>query len=173
MCIRDRLTGITDRIRTGHGTMFVTINFDEEGNPFEVFANLGKSGGSDSAYLQAIARLASMSLRAGVEPDQIVDQLRGITDEPAWDGGTLVRSAPDAIAIALNRHISDNVDSDDISVDAASVATQIELISSTKKEVNESFQNETNSIICPDCPSVLINQEGCLSCVDCGYSKCE
>ena len=73
----------------------------------------------------------------------------------------------------MNRHISDNVDSDDISVDAASVATQIELISSTKKEVNESFQNETNSIICPDCPSVLINQEGCLSCVDCGYSKCE
>ncbi len=167
------LTGITDRIRTGHGTMFVTINFDEEGNPFEVFANLGKSGGSDSAYLQAIARLASMSLRAGVEPDQIVDQLRGITDEPAWDGGTLVRSAPDAIAIALNRHISDNVDSDDISVDAASVATQIELISSTKKEVNESFQNQANSIICPDCPGVLINQEGCLSCVDCGYSKCE
>jgi len=167
------LTGITDRIRTGHGTMFVTINFDEEGNPFEVFANLGKSGGSDSAYLQAIARLASMSLRAGVEPDQIVDQLRGITDEPAWDGGTLVRSAPDAIAIALNRHISDNVDKDDVSVDAVSVATQIELISSTKKEVNTNFQNEQNSIICPDCPSVLINQEGCLSCVDCGYSKWE
>ncbi|MFL2803724.1 MAG: adenosylcobalamin-dependent ribonucleoside-diphosphate reductase [Dehalococcoidia bacterium] len=167
------LTGITDRIRTGHGTMFVTINFDEEGNPFEVFANLGKSGGSDSAYLQAIARLASMSLRAGVEPDQIVDQLRGITDEPAWDGGTLVRSAPDAIAIALNRHISDNVDKDDVSVDAVSVATQIELISSTKKEVNTNFQNEQNAIICPDCPSVLINQEGCLSCVDCGYSKCE
>ena len=167
------LTGITDRIRTGHGTMFVTINFDEEGNPFEVFANLGKSGGSDSAYLQAIARLASMSLRAGVEPDQIVDQLRGITDEPAWDGGTLVRSAPDAIAIALNRHISDNTDNDDVAVDTVSVATQIELISSTKKEVNANFQAEQNSIICPDCPSVLINQEGCLSCVDCGYSKCE
>ena len=167
------LTGITDRIRTGHGTMFVTINFDEEGNPFEVFANLGKSGGSDSAYLQAIARLASMSLRAGVEPDQIVDQLRGITDEPAWDGGTLVRSAPDAIAIALNRHISDNADNDDVAVDTVSVATQIELISSTKKEVNANFQAEQNSIICPDCPSVLINQEGCLSCVDCGYSKCE
>ena len=168
------LTGITDRIRTGHGTMFVTINFDEEGNPFEVFANLGKSGGSDSAYLQAIARLASMSLRAGVEPDQIVDQLRGITDEPAWDGGTLVRSAPDAIAIALNRHISDNANNDDVAaVDTVSVATQIELISSTKKEVNANFQAEQNSIICPDCPSVLINQEGCLSCVDCGYSKCE
>ena len=151
----------------------ISEHFDEEGNPFEVFANLGKSGGSDSAYLQAIARLASMSLRAGVEPDQIVDQLRGITDEPAWDGGTLVRSAPDAIAIALNRHISDNVDKDDVSVDAVSVATQIELISSTKKEVNTNFQNEQNSIICPDCPSVLINQEGCLSCVDCGYSKCE
>ena len=43
------LTGITDRIRTGHGTMFVTINFDEEGNPFEVFANLCPVRGQSAA----------------------------------------------------------------------------------------------------------------------------
>ena len=134
------LTGITDRIRTGHGTMFVTINFDEEGNPFEVFANLGKSGGSDSAYLQAIARLASMSLRAGVEPDQIVDQLRGITDEPAWDGGTLVRSAPDAIAIALNRHISDNANNDDEFQEELSVPALMKIIEGTEFTVYEKDQ---------------------------------
>ena len=51
------VTGVTDRVRTGHGTMFVNITFDEEGHPFEVFATLGKSGSSDSAYLEAIARL--------------------------------------------------------------------------------------------------------------------
>ena len=70
-----------------------------------MFANLGKSGSSDSAYLEAIARLSSMALRAGIDPSQIVDQLSGITDVPVWDGGTLVRSAPDAVALALSRHL--------------------------------------------------------------------
>ena len=97
--------GVTDRVRTGHGTMFVNLTFDEDGHPFEVFAHLGKAGGCDSAYLEAIARLASLGLRSGIDPGQIVDQLKGITCDPAWDGGTLVRSAPDAVALALSRHL--------------------------------------------------------------------
>jgi ribonucleoside-diphosphate reductase alpha chain len=38
-----------ERIRMGYGNMYVTINFDEEGRPFEVFSALGKAGGCDSA----------------------------------------------------------------------------------------------------------------------------
>ncbi|GIS64841.1 MAG: hypothetical protein CM1200mP3_10890 [Chloroflexota bacterium] len=60
------------------------------------FATLGKSGSTDQAYLEAIARLASLGLRSGIEPGQIIDQLKGITSDPAWDGGTLVRSPADA-----------------------------------------------------------------------------
>ena len=55
--------GITDRVRTGHGNMYVTINFDERGHPFEVFATSGKAGGCDAANIDAIARLISKSLR--------------------------------------------------------------------------------------------------------------
>ena len=99
------VVGVTDRVRTGHGTMFVNITFDDEGHPFEVFATLGKSGGSDAAYLESIARLASLGLRSGIEPEQITDQLKGITSEPAWDGGTLVRSPADAVALVMSRHI--------------------------------------------------------------------
>jgi ribonucleoside-diphosphate reductase alpha chain len=164
------LNGVTDRIRTGHGTMWVNITFDEMGNPFEVFANLGKSGGSDSAYLEAIARLASMSLRAGVEPMQIIDQLKGITDEPAWDGGTLVRSAPDAIALALSRHL--NKDTSLLNRDTVHVASQIDLFATSDDDLNRVTQNYS-TMKCPDCPGLLINQEGCMSCPDCGYNKCE
>ena len=56
-------------MNTGHGKMYVTINRDEGGNPFEVFANLGKAGGCDSAQMEAICKLASMALRAGILPD--------------------------------------------------------------------------------------------------------
>ena len=54
----DKIPGVTERIRTGHGNMYITINFDEQGLPFEIFAALGKAGGCDSAQLEAIARLA-------------------------------------------------------------------------------------------------------------------
>ena len=97
--------GITERVRTAHGNLFVTVNYDEDGRPFEVFAALGKAGSTESAQLDAIARLVSMSLRAGVDPSQIIDHLKGITDEPVWDSGRLVRSAPDAVALVLSRHL--------------------------------------------------------------------
>jgi len=167
------VTGVTDRVRTGHGTMFVNITFDDQGHPFEVFANLGKSGSSDSAYLEAIARLSSMALRAGIDPSQIVDQLRGITDVPVWDGGTLVRSAPDAVALALSRHIGNlNVGSNVI--DNVASSAQLGLFPSTNKENDqENNSNVASGAKCPECSGYLLHQEGCLSCPDCGYNKCE
>ncbi|MFL2784096.1 MAG: adenosylcobalamin-dependent ribonucleoside-diphosphate reductase [Dehalococcoidia bacterium] len=167
------VTGVTDRVRTGHGTMFVNITFDEEGHPFEVFATLGKSGSSDSAYLEAVARLSSMALRAGIDPEQIIDQLKGITDVPAWDGGTLVRSAPDAVALALSRHLTKE-DSQNNVISMAGNSAQLGLFpsSTTSLESPDAFDAPSGAK-CPDCSGYLLHQEGCLSCPDCGYNKCE
>ena len=170
------VTGVTDRVRTGHGTMFVNITFDEEGHPFEVFATLGKSGSSDSAYLEAIARLSSMSLRAGIDPEQIIDQLKGITDVPAWDGGTLVRSAPDAVALALSRHLTKEDSRNNITSMVGNSA-QLGLFPSSTTSLDTPEIPDTadapSGAKCPDCSGYLLHQEGCLSCLDCGYSKCE
>tara|TARA_B100000029_G_scaffold92958_1_gene82926 strand:- start:2815 stop:3801 length:987 start_codon:yes stop_codon:yes gene_type:complete len=163
--------GVTDRVRTGHGTMFVNITFDEEGHPFEVFATLGKSGSSDSAYLEAIARLSSMALRAGIDPEQIIDQLKGITDVPAWDGGTLVRSAPDAVALALSRHLIQEPSATKYSV--ASSSEQLGLFPSSVNSTPQNSQTIPSGAKCPECSGYLLHQEGCLSCPDCGYNKCE
>ncbi|HBJ32311.1 MAG TPA: hypothetical protein DDY93_13200, partial [Dehalococcoidia bacterium] len=73
------VSGVTDRIRSGHGNMYVNITFDENGKPFEVFTNLGKAGGCDSANLEAVSRLVSLALRSGIRPDEIVEHLQGIT----------------------------------------------------------------------------------------------
>lgn len=167
------VTGVTDRVRTGHGTMFVNITFDEEGHPFEVFATLGKSGSSDSAYLEAIARLSSMSLRAGIDPEQIIDQLKGITDVPAWDGGTLVRSAPDAVALALSRHLTKEDSRNNITSMAGNSAQLGLFPSSTTSLDTPDTPDVPSGAKCPDCSGYLLHQEGCLSCLDCGYSKCE
>ena len=98
--------GITERVRTGHGNMYVTVNLDDVGNPFEVFGTMGKAGGCDAALLEAVSRLVSLALRAGIDTGEVTRQLRGITCCPAWDDGTLVRSGPDAVAIVLDNLIA-------------------------------------------------------------------
>ena len=120
-----QIHGVTERVRTGHGNMYITINFDEqnEGSPFEVFSTLGKAGGCDSAQLEAISRLVSLALRSGVSAQEVVGQLRGITCCPAWDQGTLVRSGPDAVALVLERHIAGNTDAPE-AAEAESVQLQ-------------------------------------------------
>lgn len=98
-----QIRGITERVRTGHGNMYVTVNVDDAGMPFEVFGTMGKAGGCDAALLEAVSRLVSLALRAGIDTSEVTRQLRGITCCPAWDEGTLVRSGPDAVAIVLDR----------------------------------------------------------------------
>jgi ribonucleoside-diphosphate reductase alpha chain len=172
--------GVTERIRTGQGNLFVTINYDEHGRPFEVFTALGKAGSTDSAQLEAISRLVSMALRAGVDPNQVVDHLRGITDEPVWDSGTLVRSAPDAVALVLMRHLEDtSVRQVDAQTATPDSSAQLGLFPPTTQETVSEQGSVTNGrsasgrARCPDCSGTLVHQEGCIRCLDCGYNKCE
>jgi len=160
--------GVTERIRTGHGNVYITINFDESGRPFEVFATLGKAGGCDSAQLEAISRMASLSLRSGIDPMEVVEQLRGITCCPAWDDGVLVRSTPDAVALALTRCISEE-GTTLVSSQSNGHSTQLGLFSNGSKDGGQLY----SSARCPDCGGSMIPQEGCLHCQDCGYNRCE
>ena len=170
------VTGVTDRARTGHGNLFVTVNFDDEGRPFELFTTLGKAGGCDSAYLEAISRLASLALRSGIDPSQVVEQLRGITCDPIWDDGTLVRSAPDAVSLVLSKHLEKGRPKR-MAADEEQPATrvsQLGLFPSTKDDsVLTNGHLLPSGARCPECSGYLIHQEGCLRCLDCGYNKCE
>ena len=168
--------GLTDRVRTGHGNMYVTINLDEEAHPFEVFTALGKAGGCDSAQLEAISRLASLALRSGIDPTQVVEQLRGITCCPVWDGGTLVRSAADAVSLVLSRHLEEAQPQEGPQAsEAADRAAQLGLFPSAPEKVTVQVNGHPipSGARCPDCSGYLIHQEGCLRCMDCGYNKCE
>jgi len=168
---RPRTTrGVTERVRTGHGNMYVTINFDEEDKPFELFGTLGKSGGCDSAQLEAISRLVSLALRSGIDPRHIIEQLRGITCCPAWDSGTLVRSSPDAVALALERHLAGH-EAD--SSQPAKAPVQMELLGRPISGGHANGNGYTSVRKCPDCNAPVVFQEGCLMCVACGWNKCE
>ena len=166
-----QIQGITERVHTGHGNMYVTINFQEEGKPFEVFSTLGKAGGCDSAQLEAISRLASLALRSGVSVHDVVEQLRGITCCPFWDEGTLVRSGPDAVALALQRYMEGHAGETE---PAESQAVQLQFVPEPMyHNGNGSGGAAPTARRCPDCNTPVIYQEGCLMCISCGWNKCE
>ena len=169
------VTGVTERVRTAHGNLFVTINYDGDGLPFEVFAALGKAGSTESAHLEAITRLITMSLRAGVHPNEIIKHLKGITDSPTWDGGTLVRSVPDAVSLVLSRHIS-GVNTPEDSIVAKSPQLGLFSTEPTGKPKSTNGSNGHQVPVgsrCPECGGYLAHQEGCIRCTECGYNKCE
>jgi ribonucleoside-diphosphate reductase alpha chain len=146
---RPKITrGITERVSTGCGYIYVTINFDEHGI-CEVFSTLGKAGGCAAAQLEAISRLGSLSLRSGVDLRSVVKHLRGIRcPSIAWEQGRAVLSCADAIASVLQKYIREEE-------------------GSSLKEVSNNWAGQ-----CPDCGSILIYQEGCAICPSCGFTKC-
>ncbi len=108
----DSLPSITHRIATSHGTLFLTVTIKGKGKrakPFEVFGSIGKSGQCDRATIESICRLASLHLRSRGNIADIIDQLQGITCEPMWTDGVLVRSIPDAIAWLLRHFVKETV----------------------------------------------------------------
>jgi ribonucleoside-diphosphate reductase alpha chain len=97
----EEVFGITRRVTTGCGKLFVTMN-SKEGRLFEVFLVLGKSGGCAACGCEAIGRLVSLSLRTGAEIDSIIKHLIGLScSAPAGFGQTKILSCADAVAKSL------------------------------------------------------------------------
>ena len=173
------IRGVTERVRTGHGNMYVTINFDDADTPFELFGNLGKAGGCDSAQLEAISRLVSLALRSGIEPDTVIEQLRGITCCPAWDEGTLVRSGPDAVALALQRHTVGHDEDGSSNSNEVQLKFTPHLIANGNGDGNGNgngnghAQEILNARKCPECNTPVIFEEGCMKCIACSWNKCD
>lgn len=99
-----KLHGITHKIETGCGTLYVTINDYPEGTPFEVFVTLGKAGGCPSSQTEAIGRLASLILRNGLSVESVSKHLTGIGCHYPASGDKGARSCSDAISMALREH---------------------------------------------------------------------
>jgi len=107
----DVLYGVTQRIDTGYGKLYVNINEDEHGRPFELFANIGNSGGFTASFTESLAKTISTALRAGVDPDEIASELQGIrSPKVAWDKGEQINSIPDAIGTAMRRYLDGDID---------------------------------------------------------------
>ena len=159
--------GVTERVKTGEGYLYVTINEDEDGL-CEVFTTIGKAGGNAAAQSEAISRLISLSLRSGIEPREIVKQLKGISGpSPVWDGqGGQILSTPDAIGKVLERYIENR--------NAYRAQRGLPEIAPAQTQPKPPSSSETprSFTTCPECGSNVEHVSGCVVCYNCGWSKC-
>ncbi len=146
----ETLGGFTTKIRTGYGHLYVTVT-EFDGQPFEVFATIGKSGRSTTAKTEAIGRLVSLALRSGVKVNTIIDQLKGIGGEyPIFQDGGLVLSIPDAISRVLEKAY----------------------LTGKNAPKNHKSQYSLMGEKCPECGQTISFEEGCMMCHFCGFNKC-
>jgi len=137
------LPSVTDKIKTGFGNLYVTISYLDQ-KPFEVFTSIGKSGYTTMADAEALGRMISLALRSGVDPKEVISQLKGIGgSEPIFTEGGLVQSLPDAIAKVLERHLGES-----------------------KKNGKDLYQ-----VICKMCGASLPDEK-CPTCPNCGWNRC-
>ena len=166
-------SGVTRRIRTGEGTLYITINEDKNGL-CEVFTTIGKAGGNAAAQSEAISRLISLALRSGIDPRSIVRQLKGISGpNPTWEDGRLILSTPDAIGKAMDDYLNEQRDISGNIGDNINKKLRITM-AGVSKELDTKTKQNNGHLVCAKCNNhSVINEGGCLTCKECGWSKCD
>jgi len=139
------LEGSTHEIKTGFGSLYVTINYNE-GKPFEVLCNIGKSGASENAKAEAVGKLISLALSCGIPLEHIIERIDGIVGSKSqYSEYGLVTSIPDAIAKILTNKVL----------------------------TTSAIQRSVGMQRCIDCNSTELHYEGaCLICASCGWKSC-
>lgn len=159
------MMGLTECIKTGCGNLYVTVNYDDIGI-CEVFTSTGKAGGCPSQS-ESTARLVSIALRSGLSVEEIINQLKGIRcPSTVRQAGMNCTSCPDAIARVIKKVYDLQRDNSE----HKKLPEKVEEIIEEKKM--QSGNNERLYKFCPDCSKQLEHEGGCVTCRNCGYSKC-
>jgi ribonucleoside-diphosphate reductase alpha chain len=155
------LTGATYRMETPIGTAFITVNQTPDGEPFEVFVQVGKGGSDTMAVAEALGRLISLTLRlpsplsAQRRLEEVISQLSRIGGaQPLGFGKSKVLSLPDALAHTLAEHIGHL---------------------KTAPPVPEAPRGADRRIgdLCKECgQATFVYEEGCKKCLSCGFNEC-
>ena len=166
-------SGFTEKVKIGCGNLYITVNYDENGI-CEVFTNTGRAGGCPSQS-EATARLVSVGIRAGMDPKEIIQQLKGIRCPSCLrQPGVPVTSCPDAIAKALEK-VHKAAKDGTLPAPMGSVTTTAPAPSAPQKAPVMADMTPAQAKLakfCPECGSRLEHEGGCVTCRECGYSKC-
>jgi ribonucleoside-diphosphate reductase alpha chain len=155
----DGMPSRTYTARTPFGKMRAVFTELEEfpGRPFDIQLSIGRGGSDVNAFTEAIGRLTSLALRAGVPAEAIADQLIGIggSTQEATLRPDKALSLPDGFGKLMVQHANRE----------------------SKVVVVEPQKVHDPGLLCPDCnKATVVVAVGCKTCLPelggCGWSKC-
>ena len=158
----DNCTAHGTKIMTGCGSLWITAYFhNETGQLCHIFLDKGSKGGCNS-FMIGLSRLISLAGKKGATVDEIVDQLNSVPACPAYATRTATKGdtspgkcCPSAIANAL-KQLNNNF-----------------VINHIFEQHPIEEPKEDNKPKCPICGKDLAHTGGCITCFECGYSKCD
>lgn len=160
--------GATEKVKIGCGSLFITVNRDENGI-CEVFTSTGKGGGCPSQS-EATARLVSIALRSGISQKEILAQLKGIRcPSTVRQQGMKCTSCPDAIARTIEK-MSKMLNAETFGMNEEP-AEEEKPAERAAANGNKPILGADDKLHCPECGKVLRHEGGCTVC-DCGFSHC-
>jgi ribonucleotide reductase alpha subunit len=161
----NRVMGATTRVHMQHHNLYVTVNKNTNNDIIELFATVGESkkpnthhtSGVEDSWAEGLGKIASLALRAGVNTDAIIRNLKNIpSDKPVFttigdcENSELIPSPPHAVARVLEEESKYSV------VGADKVGGTL------------------SGSVCAECGSTNTKKKSpsCYECADCGYSGC-
>ena len=150
------------KIMTGCGSLWITAYFhNETGQLCHIFLDKGSKGGCNS-FMIGLSRMISYAGKLGGTVEGICDQLRSVPACPSYavaksKGKTSPGTCcPSAIAVALEKLNMEFVTN--------------HIFEQHPVEVEE---EKIEIAKCPNCGKDLAHTGGCITCFECGYSKCD
>ena len=160
-------------------SVFITLSYVKDGDrirPIEIFIN-SKDLTKTSEYV-VLTRLISAIFRRGTNPMFILEELQGIFDPNggSFKEGKYYHSFYSEIADVIERFFYDVKIIDKPAENSGPIEDNGMPSSSQLENSNEMSVVDMNAEfrICPTCSSKSLKTEnGCDTCVECGYSKCD
>jgi len=178
------LRGRTVQTNVGCGPLYITLNEDERGQPFEVFFKLGKSGSCQQSYLEALGVAMSVGLRYGADPQKYIEKFQGMRcPNPRMRdaSGPTTFSCADGISQGLTRALELTFAATELEPQLALDATTTDVgvvpvaepTYRVEPQVTPAKGGAFGAGLCPKCRAgSLVRQSGCETCPSCGYERC-
>lgn len=172
--------GLNYKMKTEFGTIHLQATLTN-GNVVgvgEVFVQLGQRADLATQFGEALGRMISISLRAGVDLDEIISQLKKIPGRPFAVGkpwGGFINGPADAVARILG-DLKQRLEDGSLGL----ITHPSEPFGRSKKQAPSSgMQDKSKALggsgsgsVCPNCGEIMSLMEGCATCLHCGYSDC-
>jgi len=192
--VPDDLTYRKYKLQTGCGSLYFFLGVDDIDNKiYDCFTNTDGVGGC-TVNTQSNSRLLSAALRGGVPVEYLIQQLEKAGTCPSYQYVKGKQNGINVIKGIVKKYLPEetykqinDLAGTPLSIGKSCSSAIANVLKNVIKELsNEEHENisytiatndeiidiKSSQLKCPECGERLCNENGCIVCRNCGYSKC-